>query len=525
MAMDRDLYQAQMALERAANTAEAEELRNHVAIFDENVRQTTDRFVLYRERTAGLDQAATIAAYLGHRENWLTVAQTLLDTLPAGAQDPRTALLVTQSISTFAEMRFALDRLTESVVNPLIQSTTEAMAVQARDARRAMLVTLVVALVIGSSITLSGVIGIRRQYREMVVERDQRVVESQRKDFERRVHNAFELVQSEESALKVIEDILHEVVGEGQQSEVLLADPSIAHLRRVCGTTPADEKGCKALEPGACPAIRRNSQLDFKRDSTFDVCPHLRKRVEAGCSATCMPINILGRTMGVLHTLGPQDRLPTSEQQQKLRALASDAGSVLGMLRAFATKDQQANTDSLTGLSNRRSLEANMRVVAARGVYAAAFCDIDHFKQLNDTYGHDAGDKALRLFSDVLRASLRPDDLIARWGGEEFVIVLPDSVDAKALGVLDRIRERLQEMLAIAAVPRFTASFGVSDSRNGATFDDVVAAADKALMRAKKEGRDRIIYGVDDDADVRLADEMLTDPSKESGVYRSVVAG
>jgi hypothetical protein len=80
-------------------------------------------------------------------------------------------------------------------------------------------------------------------------------------------------------------------------------------------------------------------------------------------------------------------------------------------------------------------------------------------------------------------------------------------------------------MLAIAAVPRFTASFGVSDSRNGAEFDDVVAAADKALMRAKKEGRDRIIYGVDDDADARLADEMLTDPSKESGVYRSVVAG
>jgi diguanylate cyclase (GGDEF)-like protein len=202
----------------------------------------------------------------------------------------------------------------------------------------------------------------------------------------------------------------------------------------------------------------------------------------------------------------------------------AEAGNVLGMLRAFATKDRQANTDSLTGLANRRSLEATMPAVVSRGVYAVAFADLDKFKQLNDTHGHDTGDRALRLFSDVLRASLRPDDLIARWGGEEFVIVLPGSVDDKAIAVIDRIRERLLEALGMGTVPQFTVSFGMSDSRNAETFDEVVNAADEALLRAKKEGRDRIIYGVVSDEDDRLIEDVLSNNPEDTGPYRRVVA-
>jgi diguanylate cyclase (GGDEF)-like protein len=246
--------------------------------------------------------------------------------------------------------------------------------------------------------------------------------------------------------------------------------------------------------------------------------------VPDGCSATCVPVNILGRTAGVVHAVGAKHDLLTGNRDAGIRALANSAGDVLGMLRAFATKDRQANTDSLTGLDNRRSLEAKLPEIMARGAYTVAFADLDKFKQLNDTHGHDMGDKALRLFADVLRGSVRPDDLVGRWGGEEFVIVLPGSTDEKAVRVVHRMRERLKEALAIGAVPNFTASFGLCDSRDAETFGDVINAADAALLRAKEEGRDRIIYGVIGEGDARVVEDLLATPPEDTGPYRRVSA-
>src|SRR5690606_10089241 len=165
--------------------------------------------------------------------------------------------------------------------------------------------------------------------------------------------------------------------------------------------------------------------MAFGNNQVFETCPYLRDRGEGACSALCMPISIMGRTTGVLHVVGPAERLPADSQWRALGALASATGDELGMIRAFATKHKQANTDTLTGLANRRSLEARIPEIVARGDFSVAFIDIDRFKPLNDTHGHDTGDRALRLFADVLRRALRPDDIAARWGGEEFVVVLP----------------------------------------------------------------------------------------------------
>ena len=143
---------------------------------------------------------------------------------------------------------------------------------------------------------------------------------------------------------------------------------------------------------------------------------------------------------------------------------------------------------------NRRSLDERFAALAPDVPFTVAFADIDHFKQLNDTHGHEAGDKALRVFADILRSSLRPDDLAARWGGEEFVLVLPGSTGNNALLVLERIRERLAELLAVGGlVPAFTLSFGVCDSGQATGFDEIVRLADEALLRAKRDGRDRIV--------------------------------
>ena len=177
------------------------------------------------------------------------------------------------------------------------------------------------------------------------------------------------------------------------------------------------------------------------------------------------------------------------------------------MIRAFATSQTEARTDPLTGMLNRRSLGNAVRDLRAGGAsYAVAYGDLDHFKILNDTSGHEAGDQALRMFARVLAESLRPNDIAARYGGEEFVIVLPECGTAVAAGILERVRESLALALSEAHVPPFTVSFGVASTAYAAEFEDIVAIADGALLDAKAAGRNRVLV-----ADLPIADQHLID--------------
>ena len=150
---------------------------------------------------------------------------------------------------------------------------------------------------------------------------------------------------------------------------------------------------------------------------------------------------------------------------------------------------------------NRSSLEVEVRALADQDLpYIVAYGDLDHFKQLNDVYGHDAGDRALRLFARVLRDSLRPNDIPARYGGEEFVVVIPDCSVPETVSVINRLREKLAAAQHGGTVPPFTVSFGVASGRLGTPFDDTVELADGALLEAKSQGRDRVVVaGSDDD--------------------------
>ena len=201
----------------------------------------------------------------------------------------------------------------------------------------------------------------------------------------------------------------------------------------------------------------------------------------------------MGRTVGVVHATGEVDEPLDDDAVAALQTLANQAGNRVGMLRVMAETQLQASTDGLTGLVNRRSLENRVRHLRSEGTeYALVMADLDHFKALNDAYGHETGDRALRIFSETLRGALRTDDLACRYGGEEFAIVLPGVDVHQAVEAVQRIREALDDETGRGDTPTFTASFGIACSEDADGFDDLVSRADAALFAAKDAGRNRI---------------------------------
>lgn len=162
-----------------------------------------------------------------------------------------------------------------------------------------------------------------------------------------------------------------------------------------------------------------------------------------------------------------------------------------------------AVTDPLTGLHNRRYLDNHLKVLfnrsAARGrPLSACLIDIDRFKDVNDTYGHDAGDDVLRELATRIRSTVRGADLACRYGGEEFVVVMPDTDAATASLIAERLRAMVEKtpfsVKSSGARLEMTASFGLSCSVSGAeTPEQLIKQADQALYRAKAEGRNRVV--------------------------------
>ena len=360
-----------------------------------------------------------------------------------------------------------------------------------------ILVTAVLAALTGIPLMAAFVLvarATRHREREAAAVAEARQLDADRNDFEARLQRAFDMVHVEEATYPVVDKALVASAG-GMSAELLVADSSRAHLRQVAATADARAAGgCPVTSPTECPAAQRAQTQIFPTSQAIDACPYLRDRPGGDSTAVCVPVSIAGKTAGVVHaTTALGEPVPT-EAVARLELVARKAGDRLGMLRAFARSETQARTDPLTGLLNRRSLESESREVVESGVgYTVAFGDLDHFKQLNDVHGHDAGDRALRLFARVLRDTVRPQDIPARYGGEEFVIVLPACSVADATAVVERVRSRLAESLLPGSVPRFTVSFGVAGSDDGARLADVIERADVALLGAKAAGRDRTV--------------------------------
>ncbi|MTI64563.1 diguanylate cyclase [Methylophaga sp.] len=184
-------------------------------------------------------------------------------------------------------------------------------------------------------------------------------------------------------------------------------------------------------------------------------------------------------------------RLVSDKQEKLMKSLVTLRDNLI---------NQQHSFDPLTGLINRKSialiLEKNHSYsIRHRTPYSIAMLDIDFFKSVNDNYGHLAGDQVLRVLSDYLSSAFRHSDSVSRYGGEEFLILLPDTGHENALAILEKVCKEISQLCVQYENKEitFTASIGLSDFEGGKSVGEIVHEADSALYRAKESGRNRVV--------------------------------
>ncbi|RUO39567.1 GGDEF domain-containing protein [Pseudidiomarina aestuarii] len=164
---------------------------------------------------------------------------------------------------------------------------------------------------------------------------------------------------------------------------------------------------------------------------------------------------------------------------------------------AYDELERLSNTDRLTGLANRLSLDATLSQFTRSendkvNEAAVVLADIDHFKTINDRFGHLQGDRVLQHIAQLLRLQVRESDFVGRWGGEEFMLILPNTSTTEAFAICEQLREQIAE-LKLFPNERTTMSFGVASLQPNQAPEQAVAAADQALYEAKHQGRNRTI--------------------------------
>jgi diguanylate cyclase (GGDEF)-like protein len=328
-----------------------------------------------------------------------------------------------------------------------------------------------------------------RRTKERTRAERERAATERRTDFEARVQRSMALSVDEPA---VLASVGHTLEASGfRAAEFLMAESEGGELSRAIA--PKAGGGCNVERAADCPAVRLRQRLDFSDADAIDACPFLRDRRDVANECVCVPVTIGDQTLAILRAEAPATEELTVEDADWISILARNAGERISALRAFANSQQQASTDSLTGLANRRTLEHAIATRTATGSYAVVFADIDHFKDLNDTFGHETGDDCLRAFARVLSRATRPGDLCARYGGEEFVVLLPEARSADAESIAERIQVLLAEELRDTRLAPFTVSVGIASTTHASSIEDVIRAADHAMFQAKSAGRNRIV--------------------------------
>ena len=250
-----------------------------------------------------------------------------------------------------------------------------------------------------------------------------------------------------------------------------------------------------------CWALRRG-RIHRVKDSQPELhCHHVGPGVSA--SYLCIPMMAQGEALGVFHLQSRPDGGPIGEAMERLAVTAAEhIGLAFANLNLRETLRHQSIRDPLTGLFNRRymevSLERELHLAARKQrPLGVIMIDLDYFKRFNDTHGHQIGDALLRALGQFLQKRMREEDIACRYGGEEFVLILPETpLDAlqKRAGQLREMVKQVRALDSGESSEEITLSLGIASfPEHGSTVLTLLQAADEALYRAKNEGRDRVV--------------------------------
>ena len=326
-----------------------------------------------------------------------------------------------------------------------------------------------------------------------------------------RLGELLESCESLEEAYAVISSVAEPLFPDDAGALYVL-DPShaVAEAVAVWGNPPPLRR---AFGPSDCWAMRR-SRLHVVHDEDPELqCSHVEETNPV--AALCEPLTAQAETFGLLHLqvrrrVGTKARAALlADRERLIQALGEQISLTLANIRLRATLREQSLRDPLTGLFNRRYLGESLERELRRGAreeypLSLMILDLDHFKDLNDAFGHVAGDTVLREVGRILAELVRGDDIACRYGGEEFVVVLPkaslDDAHRRADALRDRVKHAQLDQPA-RLHPPVTVSIGVAAYPiHGASVDELILAADSALYRAKAEGRDRVVVAGDSNA-------------------------
>gem|GEM_PF-2427086 len=273
-----------------------------------------------------------------------------------------------------------------------------------------------------------------------------------------------------------------------------------------CWGPCAEQMRDEILLSDECWGLRRGQPYFVEDPGRSVPCPHAERHGSG--SHACLPLIAKGVVLGLLHLREPADRSAVPQALSQIRevgpAIAEMLSLALSNIQLRETLHNQSVKDPLTGLFNRRYLEETFprevaRARRAKHPIGIVMADIDHFKLFNDVHGHAAGDAVLAVTAQLLASSLRGSDIVCRYGGEEFVLVLPEA----SVENTRRRAEQLLEKVRTRRIPfgggwlgPITLSMGVAGCPvHGAQLDEILRVADLALYEAKRSGRNRVVEG------------------------------
>jgi len=306
-----------------------------------------------------------------------------------------------------------------------------------------------------------------------------------------------------EDASEVITEIGRQLFS-NEAGAVYLMDPSHMMMETAArwGNPPPEDR---MFEPSECWALRRGQAHLFDVGTPNLVCRHMRGAAPE--AYVCVPMMAQGEALGMLHVrqVGPNPRPGQYFTDNKLRLLRAVAESVVlavANLRLREDLRHQSIRDPLTGIFNRRYMEETLERELRRSIRSlqpvgVIMLDLDHFKRFNDTFGHEAGDLLLRELAGLLQLQVRVEDVVCRYGGEEFALILPEATLETTQHRAEKLREaacHLSVRYGSQMLGPVTISLGIAVyPYHGSTGMALLRAADEALYRAKLSGRNRVV--------------------------------